>query len=250
MRLTCPNCNAQYEVDEKVIPQNGRDVQCSACGHTWYQYPLEVALQMRAAETEDDDDDEIDTPPPPPSDGTGRATAPRIDKTVLDVLREEADREMSERARTRNDLETQGDLGLTRPARATVTQARTRRDDENASPPPAPGSSAAAGKEDPVRRRNLLPDIEELTSTLEPGTETRRTQQDDPDAPPTPDKRGFRNGLSVVLLIAMFLLAIYMLAPLIADSVPALADPLTIYVGFIDGLRMSVSGLLRNVMGG
>lgn len=39
MRLVCPNCGAQYEVDERVIPDAGRDVQCSACGHAWYQQP-------------------------------------------------------------------------------------------------------------------------------------------------------------------------------------------------------------------
>lgn len=37
MRLTCPNCDAQYEVPDDVIPQDGRDVQCSNCGNTWFQ---------------------------------------------------------------------------------------------------------------------------------------------------------------------------------------------------------------------
>ncbi|PSL20197.1 zinc-ribbon domain-containing protein [Shimia abyssi] len=37
MRLTCPNCGAQYEVPDDVIPQAGRDVQCSNCGDTWFQ---------------------------------------------------------------------------------------------------------------------------------------------------------------------------------------------------------------------
>ncbi|MEZ5885189.1 MAG: zinc-ribbon domain-containing protein [Paracoccaceae bacterium] len=37
MRLTCPNCKAQYEVDDSVIPDGGRDVQCSNCGHSWFQ---------------------------------------------------------------------------------------------------------------------------------------------------------------------------------------------------------------------
>lgn len=37
MRLTCPNCKAQYEVDDSVIPNGGRDVQCSNCGHSWFQ---------------------------------------------------------------------------------------------------------------------------------------------------------------------------------------------------------------------
>ena len=38
MRITCPNCGAQYEVPDEVIPAEGRDVQCSNCGDTWYQY--------------------------------------------------------------------------------------------------------------------------------------------------------------------------------------------------------------------
>ena len=37
MRLICPNCDAEYEVDASVIPEAGRDVQCSNCGHTWFQ---------------------------------------------------------------------------------------------------------------------------------------------------------------------------------------------------------------------
>ena len=37
MRLTCPNCTAQYQVPADAIPENGRDVQCSACEHTWFQ---------------------------------------------------------------------------------------------------------------------------------------------------------------------------------------------------------------------
>lgn len=40
MRLTCPNCGAQYEVPDDVIPEEGRDVQCSNCGDTWFQQPL------------------------------------------------------------------------------------------------------------------------------------------------------------------------------------------------------------------
>lgn len=37
IRITCPSCAAVYEVDESVIPDAGRDVQCSACGTTWWQ---------------------------------------------------------------------------------------------------------------------------------------------------------------------------------------------------------------------
>lgn len=39
MRLICPNCSAQYEIDATMIPDEGRDVQCSNCGHTWFELP-------------------------------------------------------------------------------------------------------------------------------------------------------------------------------------------------------------------
>ncbi|WP_163849005.1 zinc-ribbon domain-containing protein [Pseudooceanicola aestuarii] len=48
MRLTCPNCGAQYEVPDGVIPEDGRDVQCSNCGDTWFQAHPD-AEQARAA---------------------------------------------------------------------------------------------------------------------------------------------------------------------------------------------------------
>lgn len=37
MRIICPNCSAQYEVEAAAIPPEGRYVQCSACGHGWLQ---------------------------------------------------------------------------------------------------------------------------------------------------------------------------------------------------------------------
>ena len=47
MRITCPNCGAQYEVPDEVIPTEGRDVQCSNCGDTWFQaHPDHVAEQV------------------------------------------------------------------------------------------------------------------------------------------------------------------------------------------------------------
>ena len=42
MRLICPNCVAQYEVDEDVIPTEGRDVQCANCGHNWFQDSIQM----------------------------------------------------------------------------------------------------------------------------------------------------------------------------------------------------------------
>ncbi|MEM9343589.1 MAG: zinc-ribbon domain-containing protein [Pseudomonadota bacterium] len=52
MRLTCPNCDTQYEVDSSMIPPSGRDVQCSNCGWTWFQEAQQAAevVQVELAE--------------------------------------------------------------------------------------------------------------------------------------------------------------------------------------------------------
>lgn len=50
MRLICPNCGAQYEVDARLIPPGGRDLECSNCGHAWFERPG----ASEAAEAEDE----------------------------------------------------------------------------------------------------------------------------------------------------------------------------------------------------
>ncbi len=38
MRLTCPNCGAEYEVPDGLVPEDGRHVQCTSCQTRWYVY--------------------------------------------------------------------------------------------------------------------------------------------------------------------------------------------------------------------
>lgn len=43
MRITCPNCQATYEVGDADIPQEGIEVECSACLKRWMQMPEAAA---------------------------------------------------------------------------------------------------------------------------------------------------------------------------------------------------------------
>lgn len=43
MRLICPECNALYDIADAMIPPEGREVECSACGHVWLQLPAATA---------------------------------------------------------------------------------------------------------------------------------------------------------------------------------------------------------------
>lgn len=255
MRLSCPNCKAQYEVEDSVIPESGRDVQCSACGHTWYQYPLSLALQLRAEQL-GETVEEPETSATPQGQG---ATQRRLDRSVMDLLREEAEREIRERrsAVADNSLETQGDLGLpVRPARP-ERPARDTGDDEmhGADTQEVEAAAAAVGGDSAApspSRRNLLPDIEELSSTLEPRRDTRRSAgMADAGAPddPADQRRGLRRGLSVVVIVVGVLLALYLLAPMIAEQVPALEGPMAGYVALVNTLRAQVAAWVAQLLG-
>ena len=40
MIITCPNCNKQFKIDNSLIPDEGRDLQCGSCNHVWF-YKIE-----------------------------------------------------------------------------------------------------------------------------------------------------------------------------------------------------------------
>ncbi len=36
MIITCPNCNKQFKIENSLIPDDGRDLQCGSCNHIWF----------------------------------------------------------------------------------------------------------------------------------------------------------------------------------------------------------------------
>ncbi|MEI4233855.1 zinc-ribbon domain-containing protein [Roseovarius sp. D22-M7] len=137
MRLTCPNCGAQYEIPETAIPDDGREVQCSACGETWMQQHADAA--MLAAQPP------ADKPAPPHPEPARR----RLDPEIADILRSEAARERAKRA-----AEATGDVPLEREPSQIETAATQGRfpDPEriNSSLTPSRGHTAGATPQDPA----------------------------------------------------------------------------------------------------
>ena len=35
MIITCPNCNKKFKINNSLIPDEGRDLQCGSCNHVW-----------------------------------------------------------------------------------------------------------------------------------------------------------------------------------------------------------------------
>ena len=57
MIISCPNCIKKFNIDEKLIPINGRLLQCSSCKHKWhYDLPKDqnIASELSKEEIAED----------------------------------------------------------------------------------------------------------------------------------------------------------------------------------------------------
>ena len=283
MRLVCPNCGAQYEVDDRVIPDTGRDVQCSNCGHGWFQkHPdqdAELAEELGTVppvaepeeapapepepepapepepeltpepepdpepepepeeDAEDGAEDEGELPPAP--------TPQALDDGVRDILRQEAEFEMEQRAHDQEQLESQPDLGL---EDLDPEEARRRTVQERMARLRGLDEMPDELDEDSGARRDLLPDIEEISSTLDgDGVDPGNLP---PDATIAPAKSGgFRRGFLMMLVLAAVIALLYSFAPQLGEAVPALQPYLEAYVGLVDKARLALDGLLQSAIG-
>lgn len=277
MRIICPSCDAQYEVDDAAIPPEGRDVQCSNCGNAWFQSPPVNADKLTAAlyeapapaperpqaltQAEDDDaeDGAEDAPlaaPAPPRRS--------LDDAVLSVLREEAEREVQARKAEAQGLEMQGDLGLPPPVNPAVGRAP---DAEQPAPetvettrPEIPGEEMSGaerriaglkGRAVPppktMARRDLLPDIEEINSSLKPRDKLMPGVGVAEDE--AAGRSAFRSGFSLMILVAVLAAAVYVMAPRISQQIPGLAGAMTAYVAAVDAGRLALDGAIRSATG-
>lgn len=290
MRLVCPNCDAQYEVDASAIPVSGRDVQCSNCGNAWFQEPGPVTDAIAASlylapEPErpwsdtfeadlaatlgqpdvpkksvpatpalDEAYDEEDEGPAPPLPAVARRT---LDDSVLAVLREEAELEVAARRADAASLEMQGDLGLPPPVPLSVGKAAYA-----APTAPAPtemerrlaslkGEVVAPAK--PAARRDLLPDIEEINSTLSPSASSRSARDEVDDLPDLlrgkRKKSGFGSGFALMLVLAGLAMTLYIMAPQISQQIPGAASAMDAYVALVDAARLWLDQLIRQATG-
>ena len=53
MIITCPRCQKSFNIDDKLIPIEGRLVKCGACNHTWFFKPTENIEDKQDAATPD-----------------------------------------------------------------------------------------------------------------------------------------------------------------------------------------------------
>lgn len=304
MRLICPNCGAQYEVTADVIPAAGRDVQCSNCGHTWFETPgaseaAEAEAQKLAAQKaapdevaaapddapEEERQDFVAPIPPTPDPGppapptpsqvgvptpsavpepaptlsaAPRRPAPQpnvpppprppLDGAIADMLREEAAREEAMRAaEAKAGVERQADIAIDdiptmTPQKQAEAEARVSDLTGDGQDPTKDAIAATVA----ASRKELLPDIEEINSTLR--SDAERDGAADQPTEEESQKRGFRFGFVTMMTFFFVLVAIYLAADQISAAVPALEETLVTYVNTVDNLRLWLDAQVEKVL--
>lgn len=284
MRLVCPNCEAKYEVPDDAIPDSGRDVQCANCGHAWFQMrpraaaaaaasapveelsapaeprppveapmpqieevpepvpvelpdegpqeapeepPVEAPEELPVEAPEEVPVEEPEVEPAPEEDEPPVERAPeagyKVDDSVLAILREEAERE----AKARQSEAVAPKLQVV--------------------PPVAAVTAVAVEEAKPAPRRDLLPDVEEINSSLRPSEHPQGDDEASAAMPPpvAQSRGGFRSGFLMVMTLAMIGSGLYIAAPTLSRLVPSLEAPLESYVAVVNSLRLQLDGVMQ-----
>ncbi len=203
MRLTCPNCGAEYETPEGLIPAGGKHVQCTACHTRWF------ARGPHAATTEDQILARLES----------RGARPR--PTLVMVPEPEPEPTMEAEpvpASPRPIADTAKPTATPDPAAPTTTP------DEPA-PPKAPAlvlTPAATREEDP-----------------QPPRDTGRLRLDavTPDRPAPPAASRFGRGFLVAFILVALAVAAYVWRAPLAATAPDAGPVLEAYGSAIDAAR-------------
>ena len=276
MRLVCPNCDAKYEVPDDAIPDGGRDVQCSACGHAWFQLPFdpdafaaELAAQAELPEEpspadevmvstlSDDQEDSLSAAlaealadaPTATAEESGKTAAPRreMDGDVLAILRDEADREAEARrsdarregvrkADAEGQMQVQAELGVDEQQPALTPTQRRLAMLQGKDPDISPEELAEPAR--PAARRDLLPDVEEINSTLQPEADYDPDREVDALPDLMRKHSSFRTGFFLVLIILGISALVYAMSSQLGERFPALKESLDAYREFVNSMRI------------
>jgi len=224
MRLTCSNCDTQYEVEDQAIPDSGREVECSNCGHRWFQ---KGAAVLAVDEPVDPSRDEAAASPLPPNVrdvasgqetgvGTEEAPEPTSPKQQPSFGTRGSDTMPPASRRRETDRKA---LEILRQEAARETEVRRR-----------VGSSTSGG--------DTLPDSEKIASSLQ-----AISVRDDP-------ARGrvrFRIGFALMLLVFALGVVLYEMAPRIGAAIPLTEQALGSYVDAVNRARIGLDDAWKPV---
>lgn len=177
MRITCPTCSTQYDVDENDIAFTGQDVQCTECMTVWTQTRGGEASNPRLVDALVDDGEEItsDTEEVSELEEPETEIAEDVDVTLEDLSTLPTDEEAVEDEQDDDVVEPADDEGI-----KTDTQAEDDTDDDSLEPEKA----ASEDDEDNPVWKEIAALAEEARADSEAETATDAEYSPPNDVPP------------------------------------------------------------------
>lgn len=216
MRLTCPSCASEYEVDAAAIGDSGRMVRCANCEAEWFQAPAAAAPPPAP------------DPIPQPEPSAPAATKPEV------VVSETPEFNPSPPVfpdpepvvQEQRDTFTED---LSPPSRA--SDDNVERIYYDVDPVAAQRFEETDVLDETRVRRRKDEDRDELAASL-------REFEDD-----QPNRSGgaFLAGFSTVAVMAVILVALYVKAPDLAKIAPAMEGPLAGYTEMVNQGRFALA---------
>lgn len=244
MRITCPNCAAQYEVDGSLFPDEGREVQCSSCDTVWMQAPEPKVPPIR-----------LDAPAPKPSD---RMPAAERDALRSAVAEEIAVRDSGRTTQTEYNVQPQSDGPSEDDILAALRQQiqaeggdfekqqgpalSQKRNLKKAAETMGIDVDAVDDKPRGTQVRKVVEE-DEVPKKSEARSKLQRKLQDYESIAYAESRSQFRTGMWTAIAICVIGLGTYMGRDTIAETVPAAAPYLETYAGLVDQGRDRIEAL-------
>ena len=60
MIITCPSCQKKFELDDNLLPENGRTLQCGSCNYKWF-FKKKDEIKVFEKQLESNENEKIDS---------------------------------------------------------------------------------------------------------------------------------------------------------------------------------------------
>lgn len=205
IRLVCPGCAAEYRLSDAAIPSQGREVECSACGHVWHAAPptqrLTLAQALPPAQEPSAPDPSRTTFPA----GNAPALSRALPSSVLDILRDEVEHERRARAAETEGQDTRAAVSPAPDAPRTLADPDWPATTITRHIDPKPAEAAPAIPANPAARPATAP------RRHEPAHEIR------PVPAPVTGRQRYAAGFGLSIALAATCVGLYAVAPMLAD---------------------------------
>lgn len=235
MRLSCPNCFAEYEVASGLVPATGRHVQCSACHTRWFARPEAPAAQP----SEDEIIHRL----------AARAPVPTGSTTVFGPVREDG-----EAAEAAADT---GSVVAFAARTETASPASDQPPSEAASTPPEAAEASApsvpkAATAAPEPEARLKAEAAGEGAAARTPSEVDRsrldlTHESGSSEPLAAPRSRFGHGFAIAVLCLLLAFATYTLHDRIAAVLPATRPALDAYAAQVDAVRERIDQAISNL---